>query len=133
MLVLQVQHFGLYPLVGKEGFAAYVAANYRAAVFPAIVAALVLMILTIMLLFDRPPFFSRAEATACVALHFTNIALTIVWQARIHARLARIGYDDQSVNRPVQTSWAQTAALLIQSFIAFAVLLRVPSGPQGPS
>ena len=27
MLVLQVQHFGLYPLVGKEGFAAYVAAT----------------------------------------------------------------------------------------------------------
>ena len=125
MLVLQVQHFGLYPLVGKEGFAAYVAANNRAAVFPAIFAALVLMVLTIVLLFDRPTFFSAAEAAACVVLNFANIASTIVWQGRIHVRLARTGYDDDSVNRLIQTNWVRTAALLLQSFIAFAAVLRV--------
>jgi hypothetical protein len=47
MLVLQVQHFGLYPLAGKENFAAYVAANNRAAIFPAILAALVLTVLSV--------------------------------------------------------------------------------------
>jgi hypothetical protein len=125
MLVLQVQHFGLYPLVGKEGFAAYIAANNRAAVFPAICAALVLMVLSIVLLFDRPPFLSAAEAAACVALNLTNIDSTIVWQGRIHARLARTGYDDDSVNRLIQTNWVRTAALLLQAFIAFAALLRV--------
>jgi hypothetical protein len=31
MLVLQIQHFGLYPLVGKQNFAACLAANNRAA------------------------------------------------------------------------------------------------------
>jgi hypothetical protein len=125
MLVLQVQHFGLYPLVGKEGFAAYVAANNRASFFPAIVAALVLMVLTIVLLFDRPPFLSAVEAAACVALHLTNIASTIVWQGRMHARLARTGYDHHSVNRLIQTNWVRAAALLFQSFIAFGALLRV--------
>lgn len=125
MLVLQIQHFGLYPLVGKEGFAAYVAANNRAAVFPAIFAALVLTVLSIVLLFDRPPFLSAAEAAACVALNFTNIASTIVWQGRIHARLARTGYDDRSVKRLIQTNWLRTATLLLQSFVAYTALLRV--------
>jgi hypothetical protein len=125
MLVLQVQHFGLYPLVGKEGFAAYVAANNRAAVVPAIFAALVLMVLTIVLLFDRPAFLSAAEAAACVVLDFANIASTIVWQGRMHVRLVRTGYDDDSVNRLIQTNWVRTAALLLQSFIAFAAVLRV--------
>ena len=50
MLVLQVQHFGLYPLAGKEKFACYAAANNRAAIFPAIVAALVLTVLSIVII-----------------------------------------------------------------------------------
>jgi len=44
MLVLQIQHFGLYPLANRENFAAYVAANNRAAIFPVILAALALTI-----------------------------------------------------------------------------------------
>jgi hypothetical protein len=72
MLVLQVQHFGLYPLVGKETFAAYISANNRAAVFPAILAAMVLTLLSIVLLFLRPAFFSLSDAAICLALKPTD-------------------------------------------------------------
>lgn len=62
MLVLQIQHFGLYPLANKENFGTYIAANNRAAIFPAILAVLILTVLSVVLLFRRPPFLSFAAA-----------------------------------------------------------------------
>jgi hypothetical protein len=34
MTALQLQHYGIYPLVGREGFAKYIAANNGAAARP---------------------------------------------------------------------------------------------------
>jgi hypothetical protein len=124
MLVLQIQHFGLYPLVGKETFAAYISANNRAAVFPAILAALVLTLLSIVLLFLRPAFFSLSEAVICVALNFTNLISTMIWQGPLHQTLSRVGYDERLVKRLIRTNWVRTFALLLQSFIAYGALLR---------
>jgi len=82
MLVLQIQHFGLYQYVGRENFDNYITANNRAAVFPAIAAAPVLTVLSVVLVFHRPAFFSRSEAVSCVALNLINLISTIVWQGR---------------------------------------------------
>ena len=38
--MLQIQHFALYSLAGRENFANYISANNRAAIFPAILSAL---------------------------------------------------------------------------------------------
>ena len=110
---------------GRESFAAYIARNNRAAVFPAILAALALTVLSIVLLFHRPPFFSLTEAATCVALNLTNLIATIVWQGRMHQTLARIGYDEDLVKRLIQTNWVRTFALLLQSFITFAAIMKV--------
>lgn len=124
MLVLQIQHFGLYPLVGKANFAAYVAANNRAAFFPAILAGVVVTVLSLVLLFHRPGFFSAREAAACVALNLVNLISTMIWQGRMHLTLAQTGYDERLVRKLIQTNWVRTCALLLESFIAFGALVR---------
>lgn len=124
MLVLQIQHFGLYPMVGPESFAAYIAANNRAAIFPAIIGALTLTILSVAPVFDRPQFVSGEAAAICVALNLVNLMSTAIWQGRMHATLARTGYDRILVRRLIATNWIRTLALLFQSFVAFMTLLR---------
>jgi hypothetical protein len=41
MLTLQIQHYGIYPFVGKENFKNYMQANNNAAKFPSIIPAFV--------------------------------------------------------------------------------------------
>src|SRR5215472_5977589 len=84
MLTLQVQHFALYPLVGREGFARYVQANNRAAVFPAILAAVLLCFVSVVLLFERPVFVPAWAARVAVVLNAVNIVSTMIWQGRLH-------------------------------------------------
>ena len=122
ILVLQIQHFALYPLVGKDGFAAYIAANNRAAVFPAILSGLALLVLSVVLLFQRPVFLPLAIPATGLVLNVVNVLSTILWQGRIHGKLARTGYNDDLVKRLVRTIWVRTAALLFQSFLILATL-----------
>jgi hypothetical protein len=112
-------------LVGKEGFAAYIAANNRAAVFPAILAALVLTVLSAVLLFDRPAFLPFAIPAIGLGLNVVNIISTIVWQGRMHSWLAKEGYDATVVGRLVGTNWVRTAALMSQSVLVLAYLPHV--------
>lgn len=126
MLVLQLQHFALYPLAGKENFAAYIGANNRAAIFPAITSALVLTVLSIALLFERPAFLPFWGSAIGVALNAANLISTILWQGRMHGKLAVVGYDEALVRRLVQTNWIRTIALLLQSILVLATLLRIP-------
>ena len=42
MTTLQIQHYAIYPQVGRESFAAYLCANNRAALVPAILPAMLL-------------------------------------------------------------------------------------------
>ena len=84
-----------------------------------------LTIVSIALLFDRAQFFSGQAAGTCVALNLMNLLSTIVWQGRMRGTLARIGYDEILVKRLIVTNWLRTAALLLQSFVAFATLLSL--------
>jgi len=124
MLTLQVQHFALYPLVGREGFARYIQANNRAAVFPAILAAVLVFLLSVILLFDRPGFVPAWAALVGVACNAVNIVSTMIWQGRLHGTLAATGYDEQGVRLLIRTNWIRTAALLAQAVIALYCVYR---------
>jgi hypothetical protein len=87
-------------------------------------AALVLTLLSIVLLFLRPAFFSLSEAAICLALNFTNLISTMIWQGRLHQTLARVGYDERLVKRLIRTNWVRTFALLLQSIITYGALVR---------
>ena len=44
MTTLQLQHYGIYPAVGREHFARYMRANNRAALLPTILPAMLLLV-----------------------------------------------------------------------------------------
>src|SRR5579859_757329 len=79
MMVLQIQHFALYPLVGKESFKEYIKANNKAAFLPAIVPAILLLITTIILLFSRPAFMSLTTVISSLIMNLINITSTAIW------------------------------------------------------
>jgi hypothetical protein len=124
MLTLQVQHFALYPLVGREGFARYIQANNRAAVFPAILAAVLVFALSVVLLFDRPGFVPTWSALVAVVFNVVNMMSTMIWHGRLHGVLAATGYDEKGVRLLIRTNWIRTAALLAQAVLD--AVLRVP-------
>jgi len=113
-----MQHFALYPLVGREGFARYVQANNRAAVFPAILTAVLVFVLSVVLLFERPAFVPARAVVAAVVFNAVNTMSTMVWQGRLHGVLAATGYDEQRVRLLIRTNWIRTTALLAQAVIA---------------
>src|ERR1022692_4675995 len=69
MTTLQLQHYGIYPSVGKENFAAYMRANNRAAALPTILPALSLLIVSVALMVYRPGFIRTYEAAAGLGLN----------------------------------------------------------------
>ena len=129
MLTLQMQHFALYPLVGREAFARYIQANNRAAVFPAILAAVLTFFLSIVLVFDRPRFVPEQAVLIGVVLNAVNIGSTMIWQGRLHGALAATGYDEKRVGLLIRTNWIRTVALLAQAVIAIYCVYRGLSTP----
>jgi len=124
MTTLQLQHYGIYRFVGRTNFNEYIRANNRAAVLPAIVPAILLLIASVVLMFERPRFMSRGDAAVAVSLNLAQLASTIVWQRRLQAEMAETGYDDAKVRLLLSTNWIRTIAFLIQMLLAAAILVR---------
>jgi hypothetical protein len=118
MTVLQMQHFALYPKVGKEYFKEYIEGNNTAAVLPAILPAVVLFITTIVLMVIRPPFMSFNIALASLILNLVNLASTFIWQGQLHGQLANVGYNEALISQLINTNWIRTSALFMQGVIA---------------
>ncbi|MEP6690527.1 MAG: hypothetical protein ABJD07_05185 [Gemmatimonadaceae bacterium] len=133
MTALQLQHYAIYPLVGRESFANYMRANNRAAAVPTIVPAMLLLISTIVLAIDRPAFIHATEMAIAVALNFLALASTILWQRRLQAEMAVSGYDEQKVRRLIGTNWIRTVAHLLLALLATGIVARVvSSAAMGP-
>jgi len=124
MTTLQIQHYAIYPQVGRESFAAYLRANNKAALVPAILPAMLLLVTSITLLLDRPRFMSGTEAFTAFALNLVVLASTFVWQRRLQSEMAETGYDEQKVRRLISTNWIRTCAFLAQAVLATAITLR---------
>ena len=125
MTTLQLQHYGIYPAVGPEHFAAYVRANNRAATWPTIIPALLLLLVSLVLVVQRPGFVSPFEAAAGLGLNLVALVSTFVWQRPLHSRLAERGYDDATVHRLIATNWVRTVGHWLIALLATAVLLRL--------
>jgi hypothetical protein len=125
MTTLQLQHYGIYPAVGQEHFAAYVRANNRAATWPTIVPALLLLLSSVMLVVQRPGFVWPSEAIAGLGLNLVALLSTFVWQRPLHSRLAESGYDDATVRRLIATNWIRTIGHWLIALLATTILLRL--------
>ena len=124
MTTLQLQHYGIYPAVGKENFAAYMRANNRAAAVPTILPAMLLLLVSLALLVFRPEFIQEYEAAAGFGLNLVAFVSTMVWQRRIQGEMAATGYDEQKVRTLIRTNWIRTSAHLLLAALAIVILLR---------
>jgi hypothetical protein len=125
MTTLQLQHYAIYPAVGKENFANYMRANNRAAALPTILPAMLLLLASIVLLFYRPQFVRPAEAIGFVILNLIAFGSTFTWQRRLHSEMAESGYDEAKVQRLIATNWIRTISHLFIAVMAVAILRRL--------
>lgn len=125
MTVLQIQHYGIYPAVGKENFAAYMRANNRAAAIPTIVPAMLLLLSSVALLVQRPGFVRPYEAAAGLGLNLIALLSTFVWQRPIQGQMAETGYDDINTRRLIATNWIRTIAHWLIAILAMVILTRL--------
>jgi hypothetical protein len=124
MTTLQIQHYGIYPRVGREGFGAYIQANNKAAFVPVILPALLLLFTAVVLLVQRPRFMHVSEAIAAVSLNFIQLGSTLLWQRRLQGEMARTGYDEAKTRLLLSTNWIRTVAFLVQAALAMIIVLR---------
>lgn len=124
MTTLQLQHYALYPLVGKESFAKYMEANNRAATIPAVIPAIVALLLSIVIAVRPPSFIAVGEVALLIALNVIALISTFVWQRPLQSTMAQRGYDETITRRLIATNWLRTIAFLINAILAVAVLDR---------
>ena len=123
MMTLQIQHFGIYPTVGKENFKNYMKANNKSAVIPSILPAILLIITNIILVFVRPDFMPKSIAILSLVLNIIAFISTATWQRKLQEELAFTGYDEIKIFLLISTNWIRTLAFLIQAIIAVAVTM----------
>ncbi len=97
MTSLQIQHYSIYPFVGKENFKSYMSANNKAALIPAVLPGIFTLILSIVLMFSRPAFMTTFEALASLALNIIAFISTFKWQRKLQLDMATTGYDQAKI------------------------------------
>jgi len=124
MTALQIQHYGIYPAVGREGFADYMKANNRAAAVPTIVPGILLLLVSVGLVFFRPAFVTNAEGVEAFALNFFALMSTILWQRRLQGEMAVSGYDEGKVRLLISTNWIRTVSYWLQAILAISIVVH---------
>jgi len=125
MTALQLQHYGIYPAVGREGFAEYMRANNRAAAVPTILPGMLLLLSSIALVIFRPSFVRPYEAWAALALNLVTLFSTFRWQRRVQGEMAVTGYDETKVRVLIRTNWIRTISYLLLALLCISILVRV--------
>jgi len=124
MTTLQLQHYAIYPHVGRGNFVEYISANNRAALVPVILPALSLLLVSLALVLVRPPLMHASEASAALALNLVQLASTAIWQRRLQSEMAVSGYDEAKTRLLVATNWVRTIAFLAQAVLAVTIVGR---------
>jgi hypothetical protein len=125
MTALQLQHYGIYPAVGREDFAEYMRANNRAALVPTIIPAILLLLASVGLVFFRPAFVGNLEGVAAFLLNFFAFMSTVLWQRRLQGEMALTGYDEGKIRLLIRTNWIRTVCYWLQAALAISILLHV--------
>jgi hypothetical protein len=113
MTTLQIQHYGIYPFVGKENFKDYMSANNRAALIPAVLPGILMLIFSVVLIFIHPDFVTVFETFAFLALNTIAFISTVRWQRKLQSDMASTGYDEAKIELLLLTNWIRTIAFII--------------------
>jgi hypothetical protein len=125
MMVLQLQHYAIYPAVGRDAFAEYLGANNRAAMIPTILPAMLLLLTSFALVIYRPLFVHSWEAAAGLALNLLAFFSTFKWQRRLQGEMAIHGYDESKVQLLIRSNWLRTVAYFLLAILSISILTRV--------
>jgi hypothetical protein len=125
MTTLQLQHYGIYPSVGKEHFADYMRANNRAAALPTIVPAMLLLLSSLALMLQRPGFIRPSETAAALSLNLVALLSTFLWQRPIQGHMAESGYDEAKIRRLIAINWIRTIAYWLIAVLSTVILTRL--------
>jgi hypothetical protein len=126
MTALQLQHYGIYPAVGREGFAEYIRANNRAAALPTIVPAILLLLTSVGLaIFFRPAFVRPFEGYAAFWLNFIAFMSTALWQRKLQGEMALTGYNEEKIGLLIRTNWIRTISYWLLAALAISIVVRV--------
>ena len=125
MTTLQLQHYAIYPQVGGANFVGYIRANNRAALVPVILPAMLLLLVSLALVWLRPPLMHASEAIAVLVLNLIQLASTAVWQRRLQSEMGVTGYDEAKVRLLIGTNWIRTTAFLAQALLAATIVGRL--------
>ncbi len=123
MVCLQIQHYGIYPFVGKENFKTYMIANNKAAFIPAVLPGMVMLISGIVLMFIRPAFMTTNEAIASLALNIIAFISTVKWQRKLQSDMASTGYDEAKIKLLLSTNWIRTIAFILLGILTISILV----------
>ena len=123
MVCLQIQHYGIYPFVGKENFKTYMSANNKAAFIPAVLPGMLMLILSIVLMFIRPAFMATNEAIASLALNIIAFISTVKWQRKLQSDMASTGYDEAKIKLLLSTNWIRTIAFILLGILTISILV----------
>ena len=124
MVTLQIQHYGIYPHVGKGTFKNYMQVNNKAALVPSIIPGMLLLLLSIVMMFYRPAFMPFEVASASLVLNLVAFASTFVWQRKLQSEMAVNGYDDAKLKLLNTTNWIRVVAYLLLSFVSVYVVMN---------
>ena len=123
MMSLQIQHYGIYPFVGKENFKSYMNANNRAALIPAILPGMLMLILSIILIVFRPVFMTKWEAVVSLVLNIIAFISTFKWQRKLQSDMANTGYDERKIKLLLSTNWIRTIAFILLGILTISILI----------
>ena len=127
MMSLQIQHYGIYPFVGKDNFKTYMIANNKAAFIPAVLPGFLMLILSIVLLFFRPVFMTTLETALSLALNIIAFISTFKWQRKLQSDMANTGYDEIKIKLLLSTNWIRTIAFILLVTLTISILtIAVP-------
>ena len=124
MTTLQIQHYGIYPFVGRETFKEYMQANNKSARIPSILPAVLLLITNIILLFLHPQFMLEYEVVLFLALNVAILISTFIWQRKLQGQMAITGYDEGKIKLLLTTNWIRVILFLLQGIIAVSITIN---------
>ena len=123
MTTLQIQHYGIYPFVGKDNFKNYMKANNKSAALPSVLPAMLLLVVSFVLLFIRPMFMSGTEVILSISLNIIALISTFTWQRKIQGEMAITGYDESKIDLLLSTNWIRVIAFLTQAIMAVSIII----------
>ena len=127
MMSLQLQHYGIYSFVGKENFKSYMVANNKAALIPAVLPGLLMLILSVVLIFFRPMFMSTFEVIVSLTLNIIAFISTFKWQRKLQSEMTITGYDGNKIKLLLATNWIRTICFIILGIMTiFILVMAIP-------